>query len=158
VTAQKEGQILSSVRRYLEFVKPYRLQIIGTIIIGIVKFAIPLMIPMLIKYVVDDIIGASGLTNDEKLNKLLIIMGIMIVVFVVVRPPIEYYRQYFAQWTSSKILYDIRDRMYTHIQKLSFKYYARNSALSIMPTHGQEKLFHALLMMLSRRKHSLLLV
>lgn len=115
---------MSSVRRYLEFVKPYRLQIIGTIIIGVLKFAIPLMIPMLIKYVVDDIIGASGLTNDEKLNKLLIIMGIMIVVFVVVRPPIEYYRQYFAQWTSSKILYDIRDRMYTHIQKLSFKYYA----------------------------------
>jgi ATP-binding cassette, subfamily B, putative efflux pump len=124
VTAQKEGPILSSVRRYLEFVKPYRLQIIGTIIIGVLKFAIPLMIPMLIKYVVDDIIGASGLTNDEKLNKLLIIMGIMIVVFVVVRPPIEYYRQYFAQWTSSKILYDIRDQMYTHIQKLSFKYYA----------------------------------
>jgi ATP-binding cassette, subfamily B, putative efflux pump len=115
---------LSSVRRYLEFVKPYRLQIIGTIIIGVVKFAIPLIIPMLIKYVVDDIIGKGGLANDEKIEKLLLIMGIMIVVFVVLRPPIEYYRQYFAQWTSSKILYDIRDRMYSHIQKLSFKYYA----------------------------------
>lgn len=115
---------MSSVRKYLEFVKPYRLQIIGTIIIGVLKFAIPLIIPMLIKYVVDDIIGKGGLTNDEKINKLLLIMGIMIVIFVVLRPPIEYYRQYFAQWTSSKILYDIRDRMYTHIQKLSFKYYA----------------------------------
>ena len=27
--------------------------------IGVIKFAIPLMIPMLIKYVVDDIIGAG---------------------------------------------------------------------------------------------------
>ncbi|WP_045520078.1 ABC transporter ATP-binding protein [Neobacillus niacini] len=123
---------MSSVRRYLQFVKPYRLQIIGTIIIGVIKFAIPLMIPMLIKYVVDDIIGVNGLTNDEKVNKLLIIMGVMIVVFVVLRPPIEYYRQYFAQWTSSKILYDIRDRMYTHIQKLSFKYYANTRSGDII--------------------------
>ncbi|WHY01773.1 ABC transporter ATP-binding protein [Neobacillus sp. DY30] len=115
---------MSSVRRYLEFVKPYRLQIIGTIIIGVIKFAIPLIIPMLIKYVVDDIIGKAGLTTDEKIEKLLLIMAVMIVVFVFLRPPIEYYRQYYAQWTSSKILYDIRDRMYTHIQKLSFKYYA----------------------------------
>lgn len=123
---------LSSIRRYLQFVKPYRLQIIGTIIIGLIKFAIPLAIPMLIKYVVDDIIGASGLTSDEKLNKLLIIMAVMIIVFLVLRPPIEYYRQYFAQWTSSKILYDIRDRMYTHIQKLSFKYYANNRSGEII--------------------------
>ena len=59
-------------------------------------------------------------------------MGVMIVVFVVLRPPIEYYRQYFAQWTSSKILYDIRDRMYTHIQKLSFKYYANTRSGEII--------------------------
>ena len=42
---------MDSIRRYLHFVKPYRLQIIATIIIGIIKFAIPLLIPLLIKYV-----------------------------------------------------------------------------------------------------------
>ncbi|WP_066069984.1 ABC transporter ATP-binding protein [Neobacillus soli] len=115
---------MSSIRRYLHFVKPYRLQIIGTIIIGVIKFSIPLIIPMLIKYVVDDIVGNHALTHDGKINKLMLIMGVMIVVFVVLRPPIEYYRQYFAQWTSSKILYDIRNTMYTHIQKLSFTYFS----------------------------------
>ncbi|CAH2715668.1 Putative multidrug export ATP-binding/permease protein [Neobacillus rhizosphaerae] len=115
---------MSSIRRYLQFVKPYRLQIIGTIIIGVIKFSIPLIIPLLIKYVVDDIVGNHSLSYDEKVNKLILIMGVMIVIFVILRPPIEYYRQYFAQWTSSKILYDIRDTMYTHIQKLSFKYFS----------------------------------
>jgi ATP-binding cassette, subfamily B, putative efflux pump len=123
---------LSSIRRYLQFVKPYRFQVIGTIIIGMIKFSIPLMIPMLIKYVVDDIVGSSTLAQDEKINKLMFIMGVMIVVFVILRPPIEYYRQYFAQWTSSKILYDIRDTMYTHIQKLSFKYFSNNRAGEII--------------------------
>ena len=97
-----------------------------------IKFSIPLMIPMLIKYVVDDIVGSSTLAQDEKINKLMFIMGVMIVVFVILRPPIEYYRQYFAQWTSSKILYDIRDTMYTHIQKLSFKYFSNNRAGEII--------------------------
>ncbi|MDF2854836.1 MAG: multidrug transporter ATP-binding protein [Neobacillus sp.] len=100
--------------------------------IGILKFAIPLLIPMLIKYVIDDIIGNGTLSNNEKVSHLLLIMGVMLVVFVVLRPPIEYYRQYFAQWVSSKILYDIRDKMYSHIQKLSFKYYANTRAGEII--------------------------
>lgn len=112
----------------MHFVKPYRLQIIGTLIIGIIKFAIPLLIPLLIKYVLDDIVGNGNLTADEKTGQLMIVMSIMVVVFIIVRPPIEYYRQYFAQWTSSKILYDIRDKLFTHVQKLSFKYYSNTKA------------------------------
>ncbi|WP_338451246.1 ABC transporter ATP-binding protein [Niallia oryzisoli] len=115
---------MGSIRRYLHFVKPYGFQIIWTIIIGIIKFAIPLMIPLLIKYVLDDIVANDSMSKADKIDHLLIIMVIMIVIFVILRPPIEYYRQYFAQWTSSKILYDIRDRLFTHIQKLSFKYYS----------------------------------
>ncbi|MFT9596501.1 ABC transporter ATP-binding protein [Mesobacillus sp.] len=119
---------MGSIRRYLKFVKPYRLQIIGTIIIGILKFAIPLLIPLLIKFVLDDVIGNDELDKDEKIDKLFWVMGVMIVVFVVLRPPIEYYRQYFAQWTASKILYDIRDRLFTHMQRLSYKYYSNTRA------------------------------
>lgn len=118
---------MNSIKRYMQFVKPYRLQIIGTIIIGIIKFAIPLLIPLLIKYVVDDIIGGDA-ADSEKTSTLFWLMGGMIVIFVLARPPIEYYRQYFAQWVSSKILYDIRDRLFVHIQKLSFKYYANTRA------------------------------
>jgi subfamily B ATP-binding cassette protein MsbA len=107
----------------MAFVKPYRVQIVGTIIIGIIKFSIPLLLPLLIRHVVDNIIGGTG-TPDEKTKSLLTIMAGMFILFVVVRPPIEYYRQYFAQWTASKILYDIRDQLFTHLQKLSLRYYA----------------------------------
>ncbi|MDR6998978.1 ABC transporter ATP-binding protein [Neobacillus niacini] len=123
---------MNSIRRYLQFVKPYRVQIIGTIIIGVIKFGIPLIIPMLIQYVIDDIITNHSLPNEAKIQKLMIMMGVMIVIFVILRPPVEYYRQYFAQWTSSKILYDIRDKLYTHIQKLSFRYYANTRAGEII--------------------------
>ncbi|WP_449621590.1 ABC transporter ATP-binding protein [Robertmurraya sp. Marseille-Q9965] len=119
---------MGSIRRYMKFVKPYKFQIFGTILIGIVKFAIPLLIPLLIKFVLDDIVQNVDLTTDEKVGNLVMVMSIMVVVFLILRPPIEYYRQYFAQWTASKILYDIRDQLFTHIQKLSFKYYANTKA------------------------------
>lgn len=118
---------MGSVKRYLQFVKPYRLQIIVTIIIGIIKFGLPLLIPLVLKYVVDDIL-VSDRSETEKTEKLYWIMGIMLFIFLVIRPPIEYYRQYFAQWTGSKILYDIRDQLFTHIQKLSLRYYANTRA------------------------------
>lgn len=123
---------MGSIRRYMKFVKPYRLQIIGTLFIGVLKFAIPLLIPLLIKFVLDDVIANDTLSKAEKSDKLLWVMGIMIVVFVVLRPPIEYYRQYFAQWTASKILYDIRDTLFNHLQRLSFRYYANTRAGEII--------------------------
>ena len=104
------------------------MKIIATLIIGIIKFAIPLMIPLLMKYVIDDVLEVDGLTAGEKTTRLMTTMGLMLFIFVVVRPPIEYYRQYFAQWTASKILYDIRDRLFSHIQKLSFKFYSNTRA------------------------------
>ncbi|MGM7637523.1 ABC transporter ATP-binding protein [Bacillus sp. Hm123] len=116
------------MRRYMQFVRPYSWQIVGTLVIGVIKFALPLMIPILIKYIIDDVISGDGMTAAEKQEQLLIIIGSMLVVFTFLRPPIEYYRQYFAQWTSSKILYDIRDRLFSHIQQLSFKYYSNTQS------------------------------
>jgi len=108
----------------MKFVKPYTWQIILTVAIGIVKFAIPLFIPLLIKIVIDDIINVDTLTNDEKVRQLFYWLGGTALVFFIVRPPIEYYRQYYAQLVSNKILYDIRQDLYGHLQRLSLKFYS----------------------------------
>jgi ATP-binding cassette, subfamily B, putative efflux pump len=115
---------LGSIKRYLKFVQPYKWKIVITIIIGIIKFTIPLLMPLLLAYVVDEIINGN-LTQGQKIEQLLLVMGIAFFVFAILRPPIEYYRQYLAQWTGSKILYDIRDRLFDHIQKLSLRFYAQ---------------------------------
>lgn len=119
---------MGSIRRYMNFVRPYRREIIATLIIGVIKFAIPLLIPIIIKYVIDDIIGNDELSPNIKIQKLFLILGVMFVIFVVLRPPIEYFRQYLAQGTGNRVLFDIRDRLFEHIQKLSFKYYSNHRA------------------------------
>lgn len=120
------------MKRYMHFVKPYYWQIALTILIGVFKFAIPLFIPLLIKIVIDDIIGADALSNQEKLEQLYLWLGGTAIVFFLLRPPIEYYRQYYAQYVSNKILYDIRGYLYGHLQRLSLRYYANTRAGEII--------------------------
>lgn len=117
-----------SIKRYLKFVKPYNWQIILTILIGVVKFAIPLFIPYLIKIVIDDIIMADMLTDAEKTKQLFLWLGGTALLFFIIRPPVEYYRQYFAQYVSNKILYDIRENLYAHLQRLGLRYYSNTRA------------------------------
>ncbi|MDC3418203.1 ABC transporter ATP-binding protein/permease [Aquibacillus sp. 3ASR75-54] len=116
----------------MQFVKPYKWKILLTIVIGIVKFGIPLLMPLIVKYVIDDIIGAEGLSSSEKINELLLLMGGAILIFLVIRPPVEYFRQYYAQWVGNKIIYDIREKLFDHIQRLSLKYYSKTKTGEII--------------------------
>ena len=119
---------MSVIKRYMQFVKPYTWQLILTIIIGLAKFGIPLFTPYLLMVIVDDIIGANSLTSEEKITKLFWWLGFAIILFVVLRPPIEFYRQYLAQNLSNNILFDIRKELYGHLQRLSLKYYSNTRA------------------------------
>ncbi|AWE08732.1 multidrug ABC transporter ATP-binding protein [Lysinibacillus sp. 2017] len=119
---------MNSIKRYMRFVKPYKFLLFLTIIIGIMKFAIPLFLPWLLQVILDDVLLSEVLTKQEKTDKLFTWIGIALVVFFIIRPPIEYYRQYFAQNLSNNILFDIRKELYGHLQKLSLKYYANTRA------------------------------
>lgn len=108
---------------YYQFVKPYRFIIGATLIIGMLKFAIPLILPLMLQYVIDRLLLNDALPAAEKLRQLGLLVVAGIVLFVIVRGPVEYCRQYFAQLAVSRILYDIRNRLYDHMQKLSIRFY-----------------------------------
>src|SRR5690625_1435457 len=110
--------IVNSIKQYMKFVKPYGWQIVWTVLIGVLKFAIPLLIPLILKYVIDNIIEGD-LSQAAKTSQLFWLMGISFTIFLILRPPIEYIRQYLAQLVASKILYDIRDKIFDHLQRLS---------------------------------------
>lgn len=125
------GREMKGIKRYLQFVKPYRWQITITIVIGLIKFGIPLIMPWLLKYIIDDIIhGGSSL--EQKTSQLFVAIGIALFIFAVLRPPIEYYRQYFAQHIGNSVLYDLRKHIFAHLQKLSLRYYSNTKTGEII--------------------------
>ncbi|MCP3773508.1 ABC transporter transmembrane domain-containing protein [Paenibacillus sp. MZ04-78.2] len=122
---------MSSLKAYLTFVKPYWRLVLITVLIGIVKFGIPLTLPLLLKYVVDSLLLGS-FTQNDKIVQLGFIIGGAFVLFVIIRYPIEYYRQYFAQLITNRTLFDIRNRLYDHIHKLSLRYYQNHKVGEII--------------------------
>lgn len=122
---------MKSLKLYSKFVKPYWKLVLITLFIGMIKFAIPMTLPLIMKYVVDSIILAK-LDLSEKLLQLTYIISGAFILFILVRYPIEYYRQYFAQQITSRILYDIRDKLYSHLQKLSLRFYQNNKTGEII--------------------------
>ncbi|HLR61417.1 MAG TPA: ABC transporter ATP-binding protein [Lentibacillus sp.] len=123
---------MSSIKQYLQFVKPYKWKIVITVSVGILKFGIPLLIPLILKYVIDNIINAEGMTDSARLEQLFWLMGGAFIVFLLLRPPIEYFRQYLAQWVGNTILYDVRDKLFDHIQKLSLRFYSQTKTGEII--------------------------
>lgn len=122
---------MKSIKQYMEFVKPYKWLIFWTIVIGVLKFAIPLLIPLLLGYVIDNIINGE-MPTAEKTKQLYTLMGIMFGIFLIARPPVEYLRQYLAQLVGSKILYDLRDSLFDHLQRLSLRFYSNRKAGEII--------------------------
>lgn len=117
---------MGSMKRYMQFVWPYKWDIVITFLIGVVKFLIPMATPFIMKIVIDDIIGADELTKAQQMEGLAWCIGIVAILFFVIRPPVEFFRQYFAQRVSNRILYDIRTKLYAHLQKLGLKFYSNN--------------------------------
>ncbi|MFD0717421.1 ABC transporter ATP-binding protein [Paenibacillus sp. GCM10027626] len=122
---------MKAFRVYLKIVKPYRWHIVLTLLIGAVKFAIPLTLPLFLKYVVDDVLLAS-LSTEQKIDKLIYALIFAFILFVIIRYPIEYYRQYFAQKTTNRILYDLRSKLYAHLQRLSLRFYQNRKSGEII--------------------------
>lgn len=88
-----------------------------------IKFSIPLTLPMILKYIVDDLLLNPNMTVEERVSQLMLILGGAFILFVIVRGPVEYFRQYFAQLITSKVLFDMRNKLYSHLQRLSLRYY-----------------------------------
>ncbi|MDH6428404.1 ABC transporter ATP-binding protein [Paenibacillus sp. FSL R7-0048] len=110
-------------KSYFTFVRPYMKLIVFTLFIGMIKFSIPLTLPMILKYVVDDLLMNPSMGIEERVSHLMLILGGALILFVIVRGPVEYYRQYFAQLITSKVLFDMRNKLYSHLQRLSLRYY-----------------------------------
>lgn len=122
---------MKEFRMYFRFVKPYRWLVTITLLIGMIKFAIPLAVPLFLQYAVDDILLAT-LPKEDKISRLVTLIGISFLLFVVLRYPVEYFRQYFAQLTTSKILFDLRNKLYGHLQRLSLRFYQERKSGEII--------------------------
>ncbi|MFP6581036.1 MAG: ABC transporter ATP-binding protein [Candidatus Hydrogenedentota bacterium] len=106
----------------MAFARPYWRLCFGSIVCGVLKFSLALLLPGALGLVVKIVVEAE-LTPEEQIRNLSFVLGILVVAFML-RAPITYMRTYLAELAGNRTIFDIRTELYRHIQKLSMNYHA----------------------------------
>ena len=118
--------------RFLGYVKPYWKDItIGTLG-GVVKFTVPLLVPLATRYLLDNVFLNTALPTPEKVHQLLFYIGGLILVFIVFWTPWTYVRHYLTSRGGNQSVFDLRSELYEHILRMSASFFERNRSGSIV--------------------------
>ncbi len=102
--------------RIRTFLKPYLWQIIATLLILFVITGLNLIVPGIIRSVID-----NGLARGQ--TKYLIQSALLLLVLGLGSAILNLGNRYLSQWIAVRVGYDLRNRMYDHIQYLPFTYH-----------------------------------
>jgi ATP-binding cassette subfamily B multidrug efflux pump len=107
---------MNPLLRLRSFVRPYWPQILLSILFLAVLTGLSLLVPRIIQRVIDEGIqtGRSGILGRSAL--LLLGLGLLTAV-------LKGFQRYISEWIGGHLGYDIRNRLYDHIQHLSFTFH-----------------------------------
>jgi ATP-binding cassette subfamily B protein len=124
--------------RLLGFLRPYRRGVIASAALASVAMVMTVLLPALTGSAVEAIhLGAEhakhhqGALKAEDRHKLLM-LAIAIVVAVLARWALTYWRRMIAGKVSLGIEYDLRERLYTHLQRLELGFFDRQQTGQLM--------------------------
>ncbi len=102
--------------RIRAFLKPYLGQILATLLILLGSTGLSLIVPGIIRSVVDN--GLSGGQTRYLIQSALLLLGLGLG-----SATLNLANRYLSQWIAVRVGYDLRNRMYDHIQYLPFTYH-----------------------------------
>jgi subfamily B ATP-binding cassette protein MsbA len=107
--------------RFLRYARPYTALIAGSIACGVLKFSLALLLPYSLAYLVGNVI-LPELDDAERIRRLWNVT-LMLGAGFALRLPVAYFRTYFAELAGNRTIFDIREKLYAHLQKLSLDYH-----------------------------------
>lgn len=116
---------MKTYTRLLFYVKPYLPRLMLAFVCIVLAAAANLYVPWVVKDVIDEVLAEK---NMLMLNS--IAAGIVIVFFL--RGIFFYGQTYLMSYIAQKVIIDIREALYRHLQKLSLSYYEKRKTGTIM--------------------------
>jgi ATP-binding cassette subfamily B multidrug efflux pump len=126
------------MRRLLTYLRPYKLQVVLSLVSILFKAALDILGPYLTKVAVD-LYMTPGITARVASHKSLLarhlsrnaftgitqIAGIYLA-SLVLSYFLEFVQTYLMQWTGQKVMYDLRSQIFRHIQRMHVAFFDRN--------------------------------
>lgn len=119
----------SQLSRLFLYMKPYTKQLIPVIIMMVIGTLTRLGVPALIILAIDEAIQPEA--GEASLTKLYWYAAIMVVLYVI-QWASNTYRIKYTNIIGQKVIYDLRTHLFQHIQKLSFRFYDKRPAGSVL--------------------------
>lgn len=116
----------SSFARFLWYVAPYKGHVILAVIGGIVKFTVPLAVPLVTRQLIDHVFLNSQLTVDQKALLLFESLGGIIAVFVLFWAPWTFVRHHSASKAGQSSIFDLRSDLYDKVLRMSARFFQRH--------------------------------
>lgn len=143
----------SALRRFLVYVKPYRWLVAGAAFMGILKFCLPLLFPLVLKFITDDLLGQPQASPDSisramtayaqwvsshlpllgsgKYAMLNVIALTMLIIYIGLSVA-TYYRSTLSGRVGQRMIFDMRHQMFLHLQRMSHSFYANHQSGAIV--------------------------
>ena len=112
----KNTQKKQIILRLFSYMNKYKLAVFGVLCCMGVTVAIKLINPLLIETAIDDHVAENDMNGLMIIGLIAVIINVLYFILIKVR-------MYMMSVISNKILLDIRQELYEHIQKLSFKFF-----------------------------------
>jgi ABC-type multidrug transport system fused ATPase/permease subunit len=116
----KEGRFfdLTVIKGMLAFIRPYWRRMLVAIALTLVVTALALLIPYLIKVAIDQYITAGNIDGLGRIA--IVIAGSYLALYGTTAV-----QQYLLGWVSQRVLADLRENLFRHLQALSLSYHDR---------------------------------
>jgi len=101
---------------FYRFVKPYRGLIAASILFHMICTGMGLLMPWLLKVIIDRALGGADLTL------LFVLLGVILLVYML-RAVFFYVCNYLTNYAALRMLFDLRVNIFKHIQSLSLRFY-----------------------------------
>ncbi|QNK55303.1 ABC transporter ATP-binding protein [Paenibacillus sp. PAMC21692] len=119
----------AQLRRLYNYMKPYNRQLMPVIIMMVIGTLTRLTNPLLMLYAIDNILMAD--TGSKNVGELVAVAAGMLALYVI-QWISNTYRIKYTNIIGQKVIYDLRKHLFQHIQKLSFRFYDKRPAGSVL--------------------------
>jgi len=127
--------------RLLTFLRPYKRRVAIAVVALVGASGMVLAIPQLIRWAINYGLGAELVEGElvtQGNTRTLAIAAVAVVAAAVLRGAFTFIQTYLGEWISQRVAYDVRNRIYDRLQRLSYAYHDRQQTGQLMSRATQD--------------------
>ena len=122
----------NSVMRILSYIVPHWHLVTASTIAGVVKLAMPLILPQVIGYFTDELLVSTYISNTDKVNEILKWLVILLGIYILLYIPAAFIRQAGSIEVANRIMNKMRCELFEHLQLMSAEFHNNNRSGSLV--------------------------